>query len=231
MIDSSYVPLEHPYKIIEYQGTIGIQIGTLIVVRDKSSEDGEYAIETHSHPVVSYVNNRVHQDLKSSKTLFMPKPYEGVVWNKVELKDVTTLVREDETLKWRDFMDYCCKLRLHAVKNHLDNVEEMIFETYAQLLEWGIEIENPEIAHTGERILKVEVFETTEIDGIPYCLLNGDLGIVVGFIDENVAFKHVIEQVFFYMNFMAHFQIDNCRIRFWTQNLFLQDFTSKLKNI
>ncbi len=31
MLQTSYVPLEHPYKIIEYQGIMGIQIGTLIV--------------------------------------------------------------------------------------------------------------------------------------------------------------------------------------------------------
>ena len=72
MIQTSYVPLEHPYQIIEYRGTMGIQIGTLIVTRDLSEERGEYAIETHSHPVVSYVNNRIHPDLKHPRTIFRP---------------------------------------------------------------------------------------------------------------------------------------------------------------
>lgn len=47
MIQTSYVPLEHPFQIIEYKGVLGIQIGTLIVTVDKSEETEKgYAIET-----------------------------------------------------------------------------------------------------------------------------------------------------------------------------------------
>lgn len=229
MIHTSYVPLEHPYQIIEYNGTIGIQIGTLIVVEDKSTADNEYAIKTHSHPVVSYVNNRYHPIQKKPSTLSMPKPYEGVVWDKVELHQVRNLIRENEQWEWQDFMDYCCKLRLSSLGNPQLDADIAIFDIYGQLQDWGIEIIPPQRLHNGEIILKVEVDTITDVSGIPYYLTRGDLGLVVGIVDDGIALRNTIEQVRYYLDFMNHFGISFDRVKFWTQNLFLQDFTEKLK--
>lgn len=229
MIQTSYVPLEHPYQIIEYNGTMGIQIGTLIVTRDLSEEKGEYAIETHSHPVVSYVNNRIHPDLKHPRTISLPKPFEGVVWNHVELNQVSTVVREDETLSWIDFMDYCKKLMMYDLDIHYQDINYMIFESYAKLMDWGIDIDEPKMSRRGDRILKVELDYTFEHNGITYCVTNGDLGIIAGLIDEDVTVENIVIQVQKYLEFMSHFGINNCKVKFWTQNLFLQGLANKLK--
>lgn len=229
MIQTSYVPLEHPYQIIEYNGTMGIQIGTLIVTRDLSEEKGEYAIETHSHPVVSYVNNRIHPDLKHPRTISLPKPFEGVVWNHVELNQVSTVAREDETLSWIDFMDYCKKLMMYDLDIHYQDINFMIFESYATLMDWGIDIDEPKMSRRGDRILKVELDYTFEHNGTTYCVTNGDLGIIAGLIDEDVTVENIVIQVQKYLEFMSHFGINNCKVKFWTQNLFLQGLANKLK--
>lgn len=229
MLQTSYVPLEHPYKIIEYQGIMGIQIGTLIVTKDKSGRSENYAIETHSHPVVSYVNNRIHSDLKHPKTISLPRPYEGVVWDKVELHQVNTLIREDESMGWQDFMEFCRNLRIYSLDLHYHDVEQMIFDSYGQLLDWGIDIKPPHASRSGERILKVELDYTFNHNDIPYCYTSGDLGMIAGIVDNDVAIEHFIKQTEFYLNFMDHFGIHVSKVKFWTQNLFLQDLTEKLK--
>lgn len=228
-MQANYVPLEHPYQIIEYKGTLGIQIGTLIVTRDISEANGGYAIETHSHPVVSYVNNRIRQDLKHPRTISLPKPYEGVVWSHVELNQVGIVVRENESLSWTDFMDYCKRLRMYDLDVHYNDVNYTIFENYAQLLDWGIDIGLPKESRDGEVILKVELEYTFEYNGITYCVTNGDLGIVAGYIEEDVAVDNIISQAQKYLEIMEHLNIDVCRVKFWTQNMFLQSITDKLK--
>lgn len=130
MIQTSYVPLEHPFQIIEYNGTLGIQIGTLIVTVDKSDDvESGYAIETHSHPVVSYINNRIRPERKTHKSLSLPRPFEGVVWNKVELHQLRTLVREDEPLSWNALMDYCRRVRISELDGVLKNADAIIMST------------------------------------------------------------------------------------------------------
>ena len=54
MIQTQLLRLDPPYQIISAGGRVGIQVATLIVTEDKTTEDGDYAVDTHSHPVVSY---------------------------------------------------------------------------------------------------------------------------------------------------------------------------------
>ena len=44
MIQTSYVPLEKPYHIIENNGDIGIKIGTLIVTREKYTAEPSFVL-------------------------------------------------------------------------------------------------------------------------------------------------------------------------------------------
>lgn len=96
IVNSHYVPLQPPYPIIYCNGEMGMQTGTLIVVegRDPSQPDpygnrqSIYAIRTHSHPVVSYANK--------AQSVLTPFPVpneasEGIVWDRVEMRDVTVL--------------------------------------------------------------------------------------------------------------------------------------------
>lgn len=228
-MNTSYVSLEHPYQIIEYQGVLGIQIGTLIVTVDKSDDYGDYAIETHSHPVVSYVNNKIHTDTKIHRSLSLPRPYEGVVWNKVELHDVRTLVREGERLSWADFMDYCRRLRFGELEGTLKNIDAAIMDNYGVLLDWGIDIGYPKGGNARNDEFIVEVDNIAKYDDKEYLITEGDMGIVVRYSEENeLMFSMLFQQVDFFLTFMKYFDIATGKVKFWTQNLFLQELTDKL---
>lgn len=228
MIQTSYVPLEHPYQIIEYQGVLGIQIGTLIVTLDKSDEsESGYAIETHSHPVVSYVNNRIHTDMKIHRSLSLPRPYEGVVWDKVELHELRTLVREGESLSWYDFMDYCRRLRLGELEGTNMNVDAAIMDNFGMLLDWGINIGLPNSSKSGDKLF-VEIDSIAKYDDKEYLLTEGDMGIVVRYGDKFLMMGQIFAQADNYISLMKFFDIDVYEVKFWTQDLFLQDLTNDI---
>lgn len=101
IVNSHYVPLQPPYPIIYCKGEVGMQIGTLIVVEGHSpnmphpfgNREPPYAIRTHSHPVVSYGNKY------EGKLTQIPMPNdwsEGIVWDRVELRNVTVLCYSDK---------------------------------------------------------------------------------------------------------------------------------------
>ncbi len=77
MIQTNLLPLQPPYDYIYKDGILGRHIATLIVTQDKTDEHGSYAIETHSHPVVSYGYR-------------LP----GAVWDKAELADCRVVCSE-----------------------------------------------------------------------------------------------------------------------------------------
>jgi len=98
MIQTQLLRLDPPYQIISAGGRVGIQVATLIVTEDKTTEDGDYAVDTHSHPVVNYgLKQGLDEALKYTSnpddysivtSRFQP---EGAVWNKVEVGDVYIL--------------------------------------------------------------------------------------------------------------------------------------------
>ena len=98
MIQTQLLRLDPPYQIISAGGRVGIQVATLIVTEDKTTEDGDYAVDTHSHPVVNYgLKQGLDEALKYTSnpddysiltSRFQP---EGAVWNKVEVGDVRIL--------------------------------------------------------------------------------------------------------------------------------------------
>ena len=105
IVSTTYVPLQPPYQIIKYTGDIAMQIGTLIVtIQKEGSVNGlGYAIETHSHPVVSYENKfKSEPNRQLSNYHFL----EGAVWNNVEVKDVTTICLTNARLPWQEFIDF-----------------------------------------------------------------------------------------------------------------------------
>ena len=96
IINSHYVSLQPPYPIIYCNGEIGMQIATLIVLEGRDPAESQpygnrlapYFIHSHSHPVVSY-GNKFAAELTD-----FPEPNdwsEGIVWDRVEMKDVTVL--------------------------------------------------------------------------------------------------------------------------------------------
>lgn len=228
-MNTSFVPLEHPYQIVEYHGVLGIQIGTLIVTVDKSGSDGKYAIETHSHPVVSYVNNKIHTDLKIHRSLSLPRPFEGVVWDKVELHQLRTLVREGEQLSWADFMDFCRRLKLGELVGTHMNIDAAIMDNYGMLLDWGIEIGVPKCLQGKDNQLLIEVDSITKYGDQEYLLTEGDMGIVVRYGDKYLMMGQIFAQADYYLSLMRYFDItDCCDVKFWTQDLFMQDLIAEL---
>ena len=101
MIQTQLLRLDPPYQIISAGGRVGIQVATLIVTEDKTTEDGLYTVDIHSHPVVNYgLKQGVEEELKYNGGLPDYERYdkitcrlqpEGAVWNKVEVGDVHVL--------------------------------------------------------------------------------------------------------------------------------------------
>ena len=106
-ISTTYVPLQPPYQIIKYGHQVGMQIGTLIVVKESvhaapMGNRNSLRIETHSYPVVTYGNKA---KVSREKHLFECDLTEGVVWNRVELRNVSTICLSDSNLPWEEYID------------------------------------------------------------------------------------------------------------------------------
>ena len=71
--------LSEPYEYIYCNGEVGKHIATYIVGETKIDENGEYHLETHSHPIVKYWNSP-----------------QGVVWDKAELTDCEVLCDDSD---------------------------------------------------------------------------------------------------------------------------------------
>ena len=93
IVNSHYVPLQEPYPIIYYGGSVAMQIGTLIIVNGPGEERGMSGrvvfsrMYTCSYPVVAY-GNKHFSEPRNEWRLNMWS--EGVVWDYVQLNDVYT---------------------------------------------------------------------------------------------------------------------------------------------
>ena len=109
MIHTELLKLDAPYRVIYCGGEVGLHVATLIVVDERRDAEGRYlGIETHSHPVVSYVGKC---DKKAKSLTLSTAPYildgaEGVVWNRAELRDTMHLCMEgDESVDLKRIND------------------------------------------------------------------------------------------------------------------------------
>lgn len=138
LLSTSYAPLQPPYQIITYNGKAGMQIGTLIVTTQKEGDN--YAIETHSHPVVAYANkqNEMARPKVMNRTIM-----EGAVWNHVELRDVKTICYSDEnSISW-DYFKRCLMDNIHwAFRRNV--IQAADFRLFWDLRRIGIRVELPE---------------------------------------------------------------------------------------
>ena len=110
MIQSHYVPLPKPYRIIYSGGAVGLQIGTLIVVSEATTTfhggkivPGYWGVNTYSYPVVSYINKDGKASDRPSLISSLPGSddySEAVVWDQVQQRDVATLCVEGGFLDW-----------------------------------------------------------------------------------------------------------------------------------
>ena len=91
MIQTQLLRLDPPYQVIYAGGQLALHIATLIVTKEKDGSD--YAIETHSHPVVSYWGkiSEIGQDDPAMEGEFSG----GVVRNQIELDKCQSVCRQD----------------------------------------------------------------------------------------------------------------------------------------
>ena len=102
MIQTNYVALEHPHRVIYYNGVVGLQIGSLIVTTERQDEVSGSVVEIKSHPVVSYCSTEAKKNISR---ISYPGVYsEAVVWDQVEQSDVTTLCAESGSIDCDDFL-------------------------------------------------------------------------------------------------------------------------------
>lgn len=142
MIQSHYVALERPYRIIYANGNVALQIGTLIVVDDSMNYQMEHfpnrggnrairyfgylGIKTHSYPVVSYINKRNDTDLSHTDIAFGGGEWsEAEVWSGIEQKDISTICLEGKEVKWSNIVEIITPM-LHECHNNNDTLEIII---------------------------------------------------------------------------------------------------------
>lgn len=159
MIQTNYVPLEHPYRVVYYNGVIGIQIGSLILAIEKQDEEGKRIVEIKTHPVVSYSSTEKKKEITGSS---FPGVYaEAVVWDKVEQRDVTTLALENGKIYWDELFyvirDYILK-SYH--KSEFDGYGA-VFRFSNDLERLGVEVSFPDSCN----IVRTEVCLCTWKDG------------------------------------------------------------------
>ena len=133
---TSYIPLERPYQIIKYGKDVGMQIGTLVASRMlDGDEEQNFRIETHSYPVVAYANK---MSKVLDKTFFDINPMEGVVWNRVELRDVFTLCLSNDHFTWSEYINL-----LWADINRTGYTASPQIDLSSILREFGVNIDLP----------------------------------------------------------------------------------------
>ena len=159
-LSTNYVPLMPPYQIIKYGQEIGLQIGTLIATRAVDGDKNHpFRIETHSYPVVAYENK---ETAPLGQNLFSSCFMEGVVWNRVELRDVSTVCLSTSHLSWHEFLMFLCRDMDRTGWDAAPDVDSIV-----KLHALGVSIDPiPEGVHT-INLQFSEIFSMKVIEGSP----------------------------------------------------------------
>ena len=149
IIQSHYVPLERPYRIIYANGNVGLQIGTLIAVSEDESRSDRVTvgIYTNCYPVVSYINKKMeNKELLYSDLGFGGGFSEAVVWDHLEQKEVSTFCIEGGYVRWDSLLNIL-NPRLQSCMTYDENVEELvkIMEVIRTIKELGGHLMGPDI--------------------------------------------------------------------------------------
>lgn len=166
MIQTNYVALEHPYRVIYYNGVVGLQIGSLIVTTEKQDEAGGSVVKIKSHPVVSYCSTEVKKNISR---ISYPGVYsEAVVWDQVEQSDVTTLCIEGGNIGYDDFMcEIGQSLWKRGLKNGMMKAADTAIRLQLALERLGVGVSSLP-SHVNFSGVDVEL-ETWEEDGVQIC--------------------------------------------------------------
>ena len=98
MIQTQLLRLDPPYNYIFHGGIVAKQVATLMVAVDKTDKEGNYGLETHSHPVVVYNGDTA----------------EGVTWDQVEVMECRTVCSEtDKRVTLKKFNELLMMTSVH----------------------------------------------------------------------------------------------------------------------
>ena len=231
MIQTNYVPLEHPYRVVYYKRVIGLQVGTLIVTTEAQDRSGSRVIETASRPVVSYCSIEAK---KAIDGISYPGVYsEAVVWDKVEQNDVTTLAIEGGSVDWDDFFceiipDFWGEFMLNSRDNNV-----YVFSRFLSGMErLGIKIKAPEIE--GQEY-KLDVTLCTYDDaGTMFCgTVDGSPIRIDCSLDKNEdeVFNDIFRQAGFYRTCALHMFVYAGVQKFMTINFIPAENTAFLQRL
>ena len=181
-METQILKLDAPFDYIYCNGSIGLHIATMIVYETKTNEDGEYELETHSHPVVKYYN----------------RPG-GTVWNRAELTDCTILCREDNKhITMKQFYDFVGDMR-QEVQGPLALPAESTIAEY-KLDQHGIKIDWPMVrdeegnkAPQEEFNIMLEIERNTDDESFDYVCF--DVGV------QDVDSYHGAAPLYFHVRF------------------------------
>lgn len=123
---------------------------------------------------------------------------------------------------------YCRRLRLGELEGTIMNVDAAIMDNYGMLLDWGIDVSWPKGLVGRDQQLLVELDGISKYHDKEYLLTEGDMGIVVRYGDKYLMMGQIFAQADNYLSFMKSFDIEVCGVKFWTQDLFMQELTDEL---
>ncbi|MBO7581236.1 MAG: hypothetical protein J6T38_06940 [Bacteroidaceae bacterium] len=196
MIHTQLLKADKPYQIISAAGMVGIQVATLIVTEEKTTDDGGYLIDTHSHPVVNYGNKEgLEEELKyfdgypdeRYKYTKRMQP-EGAVWNKVEVRDVYVLGLAGAKNLWVDIETFIALIPSQPPFSPIDHVWNATTAQKIHNLSWyfgqvGLNIakhvNGKMFGHDSKQIIQLELEEREDQHLV-----------VVNIIDEEYADIH-----------------------------------------
>lgn len=202
MIQTNYVPLEHPYRVIYYNQVLGLQIGSLIVTTEAQNDSGARVIQIKSHPVVSYCSLDTKKEIKEFS---FPGVYaEAVVWDKVEQKDVSTIAAEGGSISWEEFFaGVAPDLWRNYMANRKESCMPSIMKIFSQMEHLGLNIDIPEPEESEHRV-EVTLY-TYEEAGKMRCGSGDDsiirIDCLVDGKNEDEVFNDLFAQAGFYRTF------------------------------
>lgn len=185
---TSYVPLQPPYQIIKYGHDIGMQIGTLIATKQiQGDEKHPFRIETHSYPVVSYENKEI---APNDQNLFSHAFMEGVVWNRVELRSLSTICLSNSHLSWGQFISVLWSDHYRSPKTQ--DIQTRIFKI---LPKYGVKIDLPTpgeytinlLKETNNELLKIVRSKEGDVFALNV-VWNDDINVMVNGIIANLRY-------------------------------------------
>ena len=176
-MESQILKLERPYEYISCNGSIGLHIATMITYEATTDEDGNYRLQTHSHPVVKYPN----------------RPG-GTVWNRAELTDCKVLCSEDKrSITMEQFYDFVSDSRFlnldeDGKENGISTSSDPVIWNHV-LGRYGIEVEWPTVSEDdGSRAPQTEFEVGLRIrrnpEGSPTIYTCHDMGV-----DDDTAYR------------------------------------------